>query len=488
MPSLKASSGSLGVVDAALACAIVDAAADVALCMDADGIIRDLAYNPSVLGDKNIEHYVGKRWNDTVTVESQHKVDALLASVSAANEPGRQINQIGKDGAEFLVAFRTVSLADGRGYLAVGHDLGSLTRMQQRLVNVQQSMERDYTQLRDFETRYRLLLQTAGEATIIVNAHTLEVLEANPAACEVLNASERKLVGSRFLRWVEDANRQRMEDALAAVRSEGMGKRLSVDLTGEESDLVANLSYVKSDNYSHVLIRLCRRQSEHFGDVPREFLSHHVALVNHVPDALVVTNSMGMVVTVNTEFLDLAQLPNADAARDRSLSDWLGHSGIDYQVIMASLRENGSIRLFNTQMRGEFGTMTEVEVSASLIDSDEFDGIGFAVRNITRRIAANDEVAPSSSPRSIDQMTQLVGRVPLKELVRESTELIEQMCIEAALRLTGNNRASAAEMLGLSRQSLYVKLRRYSLDDVTESDTNDDDTDLDRESSFSSAV
>ena len=29
--------------------------------------------------------------------------------------------------------------------------------------------------------------------------------------------------------------------------------------------------------------------------------------------------------------------------------------------------------------------------------------------------------------------------------------------------LAGNNRASAAEMLGLSRQSLYVKLRRYGI-------------------------
>ena len=43
--------------------------------------------------------------------------------------------------------------------------------------------------------------------------------------------------------------------------------------------------------------------------------------------------------------------------------------------------------------------------------------------------------------------------------------MIEQLCIEAALELTGDNRASAAEMLGLSRQSLYVKLRRYGLAD-----------------------
>ena len=37
------------------------------------------------------------------------------------------------------------------------------------------------------------------------------------------------------------------------------------------------------------------------------------------------------------------------------------------------------------------------------------------------------------------------------------------MCIEAALELTGNNRAAAAGLLSLSRQSLYVKLRKFGL-------------------------
>ena len=70
-------------------------------------------------------------------------------------------------------------------------------------------------------------------------------------------------------------------------------------------------------------------------------------------------------------------------------------------------------------------------------------------------------------PRSVGQLTELIGRVALKDLVRESTDMIERLCIEAALELTNDNRASAAEMLGLSRQSLYVKLRRYGLGDLS---------------------
>ena len=57
------------------------------------------------------------------------------------------------------------------------------------------------------------------------------------------------------------------------------------------------------------------------------------------------------------------------------------------------------------------------------------------------------------------------GGVPLEDIVRETADRIEEWCIEAALQLTGDNRASAAEMLGLSRQSLYIKLRRFDLVD-----------------------
>ncbi len=94
--------------------------------------------------------------------------------------------------------------------------------------------------------------------------------------------------------------------------------------------------------------------------------------------------------------------------------------------------------------------------------------LGFTIRNVGRRLNA-DARAGRELPRSVEQLTELVGRVPLKELVREATDLIERLCIEAALELTQDNRASAAEMLGLSRQSLYVKLRRYGLGDLADS-------------------
>jgi DNA-binding NtrC family response regulator len=90
------------------------------------------------------------------------------------------------------------------------------------------------------------------------------------------------------------------------------------------------------------------------------------------------------------------------------------------------------------------------------------DCFGFTIRNVGRRL--RDAPPPSRDiPRSVDQLTELVGRMSLKEIVRESTDMIERLCIEAALAYTSDNRASAAEILGVSRQSLYSKLHRHGL-------------------------
>ena len=60
-------------------------------------------------------------------------------------------------------------------------------------------------------------------------------------------------------------------------------------------------------------------------------------------------------------------------------------------------------------------------------------------------------------------VSELVGSATLKEIVGETNDMIEKICIETALDMTKDNRAAAAEMLGLSRQSLYVKLRKFGL-------------------------
>ena len=136
--------------------------------------------------------------------------------------------------------------------------------------------------------------------------------------------------------------------------------------------------------------------------------------------------------------------------------------GIDLDLILSQIREHGSARNVATIIRSADGMQEDVEVSAVSAPGDDGECYGFSIRAIARR-SRDLPPAERDLPRSVEQLTDLVGRMSLKEIVRESTDLIERLCIEAALAYTADNRASAAEILGVSRQSLYSKLHRHGL-------------------------
>jgi transcriptional regulator PpsR len=130
--------------------------------------------------------------------------------------------------------------------------------------------------------------------------------------------------------------------------------------------------------------------------------------------------------------------------------------------LLNNLRQHDSVKLFATKLRSEYGTESDVEISVSAHREGGVEQLAFFIRDVGRRIGGDPKIS-SGLPRSVEQITQQVGRVPLKELVRQSSDLVEKLCIEKALEVTGDNKASAAELLGVSRQGLYVKLNRHNL-------------------------
>jgi transcriptional regulator PpsR len=181
-----------------------------------------------------------------------------------------------------------------------------------------------------------------------------------------------------------------------------------------------------------------------------------------MPDAFVVADSNLEIVTANAAFVELLQAASIDQLRGRHLSESIGRPGIDLDLIEGQIDQHGAARNVATILRvGNDIEGEPVELSAVRTSGEE-GYYAFVIRPIGRRLR---DLPPGSQdmPRSVEQLTDLVGRMSLKDIVRESTDLIERLCIEAALSYTSDNRASAAEILGLSRQSLYSKLHRYGL-------------------------
>jgi PAS domain-containing protein len=503
--------GALGALDADVAARMVGAASDFALVLDETGLILGVMTKGDDAAAQQARAWRGQAWAQTVHTDSRQKVEALLrdaqapapgATAAGAGTRWRQVNHPIKDGEDLPLLYATVRVAEPtrsnpKGCIvAFGRDLRALVALQRRLVESQQTMERDYWRFREAETRYRHLLETSSEAVLIVDGATQKVLEANPAARALCAGVRNKLVGAPLATVFDAAHAERLQDLLAAARSVGKREPVNTRLADGQREVAVSASVFRQDDAAFVLVRLVplrdnaandaredKKGSSKNGGAARRALnpgastawdSLLASYVQNAPDGLVFSDATGKVLTANRAFLSLAELSGEDQARGQPLDRWLGRTGVELGVLITNLRQRGSVGRFVTALRGEYGTVVEVEISATQLNAGENSAgataaanaqstvLSFAIRDIERRTKPEAESGRAMT-RSVGELAELVGRTPLKDIVAETTDLIEQLCIETALEMSHDNRASAALLLGLSRQSLYVKLRRYGL-------------------------
>lgn len=465
MTPFTAPKESLGNLSAEAVAALLASTGDIALVLDPKGQVRDVSFSTEDLSREWGGRWLGLPWVETVTSESRGKVESLLKEAAAGTAPRwRHVNHPStRGGTDVPIQYTAVKVGKEGRVIAVGRDLRALSALQQRLVEAQQSVERDYARLRQMELRYRLLFQATPEALLILDAASFVVTEANPSAIALLGGPAVKLVSRPLTESFDGESTPILQTLLAGVRATGRPDSAQATAAADGRMLTVSASLFRQDGVTLFLVRLAPESAAHA--IPPSPHPSLGTVLDRLPDGFVVTDPEGRILDVNPAFLDLAQLATEEQARGESFERWLGRPGVDLSVLIANLRQHGTVRLYSTTVRGEYGATAEVEVSAAAVPAPGGGGpcLAYILRSVGRRLSA--EPRRQDLPRSVEQLKELVGRVPLKDLVRETTDVVERLCIEAALELTGDNRASAAEILGLSRQSLYVKLRRYGLGD-----------------------
>jgi len=446
---------------AGAAAALVHTASDLVVLLNAEGMIQEVLHPSGDLAEEfaPVASWLGKPWMWMLAPDSHPKLQEMLEA-----RPGqprwRHLNLLSRTGASVPLLCTVVPLGQGGRQLLLGRDLRAMSSLQQRLVEAQQAMERDYGKLRDAEARYRVLFKSAAAPILVLDAANQRCIEANPAGTELLSRPDGR--GFRPLAELfTAADRPQLEALLQQVRTQGGTHQAELAFLEAGRRCILSATLFRQQAASLILVRLD-------GEAPLLEANRRnplLTLIERAPDAFVVTDPTGRIQAANATFLDLAEIARAEQVVGESLDRWLGRQGVDLDVLLGNLRQHGSVRLFATRLRGEFGAVTDVEVSAAAIPDAAGARLGFAIRDVGARLQAPPREVPGTG-RSVEQLTQLIGRVPLKDLVREATDMIERLCIEAALELTTDNRAAAAEMLGLSRQSLYVKLHKYGLGDL----------------------
>ena len=305
------------------------------------------------------------------------------------------------------------------------------------------------------EARYRLLFETAPEGILFVDPATDQIEEANANAAELLDTPLHDLVGAFFSGLFEETDIRELGGAGLDPSSDH--DRLFLDVTVRFSKRILRLNnrIVRTLDRPLLMIRITQTPGEGAA-TPSPQDAAAIELLRRSAVPVVVCDRAGIATWANGAF---AGLLGGEPLIGRDVADIMGISQSLLDITLREVDLHGRALTSLGAHSGQWRELDDAHLTIVGLPKEQPAGYGFIVRmgtpgDVTDAHAA----APDDSA-----IAELVGQAPLKHLVRESTDVIERNCIEAALRLTGNNRAAAAQALGLSRQTLYAKMKQHNL-------------------------
>jgi transcriptional regulator PpsR len=468
-PAGAADLSALSALAPQLAQTFVSVASDIALVIDADGVIRNVAVGAEA-PTSDAGGWVGRRWADTVTGDTRGKIEQLLSEVrSSGVTRRREVNHPSEGGTDVPVAYAAIRLGEGGPVLAVGRDLRVVAAIQQRFIDAQQEMERDYWKQRRAESRYRMLFQVATDAVMMVDAQTLKIVEANGAASALLGNSGTGVVGQVATIGFEPSSRAGVEELLNIARTTGRPAeirarlaRAAVDRADLPADgLAVDISATpfRADGAMLLLVRARVASATHLSSRDDERLAEFVA---HTPDVVVITDSSGRVLMANPAFVSICRAHGEAQVIGRALADTLGDPSRQLANILAETRRLGIASRRRAHVGNGNTEPIEVEVSAALLAEGDQECVGLTMRRIGAR-SPQDSAPIDDLAGAIGRLAVRLGVVPLSTLVEQVGALAEQHLIQAALQRTGGNLALAAQLLRVSPEDLTGRMEHRGL-------------------------
>ncbi|MFY0693082.1 MAG: transcriptional regulator PpsR [Paracoccaceae bacterium] len=442
---------------------IVATAADIAIVVSTKGVVETVVVNPLNQAVGRLDHWVNRDLRDFLAEDSQSRFDTILKDFrdgTARYTTAVEFNHFDNTHWEFPIRYTFHATGQGDTILMLGRDLQPIAELQQRLVQAQLALEKDYENHRDYETRYRVLMESTKEALVLVDASTGRIVDLNNSACMMLGSDASALVGNQLATEFDPDRKSDLldrlsetatQDGISAVNASAVRTKRSVAIFPTLFRAAGERTF------------LCRLESETRSEgVAAELAENLGYLFRNGTDAVVFTNDKGVIKSTNDAFLNLCEAALATDVKGRNLGEFFARGNVDMKVLLDNAARIGRMRMYATKLHGKHGSELPVEISATHLNTPPNSSFAFVLRDSSRSEMLR-EGQPKTTEDQMQNVVELIGSSPLKDIVSATTDVIEKMCVETAVELTGNNRVAAAEMLGLSRQSLYVKLRKYGL-------------------------
>ncbi len=419
-----------------LAMAFASLTGDIALVIDDGGVIRKVAVAESASG-QHAKDWVGRSWAETVTGDTRRKIELLLKEADASGVARRrEVNHPSVGGADMPVSYSAIRLGLDGPVIALGRDLRAVAAIQQRFVEAQQEMERDYWKLRQEAARQRLLAQVATDAVMVVDAGTLAVCQINATAEALFGPSGSALPLP-------------IEELLATVARTGRAAEVRTRLAPLAGAPRIDLSATPFNagvpgRHAHGAQRLLLRARSSAGDgTSRE------------GESVAVTDSSGRVMAANAAFRELCR-SGAESVDARTVVELLGDPQRHLAALLVDVRREGLVYRPAMLLGGGRTPTFECTVQAALMADGDQECIGLTLVPATP--------APSGSlPNALAALLEQIGDLPLAEAVRLASDLTERHAVETALRRAAADRQKTAALLGVTTDDLDERLRRLGL-------------------------
>ena len=449
--------GSLIAFAPELAETFVSVASDIALVVDLDGTIRSVAVGADS-PTPTAASWVGRPWTDTVTLATRRKLQRLLQEVAVCGLSRRcEVDHLLPSGVGVPVAYSAIRLGRTGPILAAGRDLRAISAIQQRFVQTQQQMERDYWKRREAESRYRRLFQVATDAVLVVDAASLQIVEGNPAAAQRFEVPANALAGRAAVSLFDPSSNAAVSRFFrnAAAGRAAQPSEVRAWLTGRRARVEVGATPFRSGDADLLLVRL--RETDPDDGAGAGVLAD---FVERTPDAVVITDATGHLLMANPAFSALCGV-GAEAPIDgRLIGEWLGASatgGTDASRVLAEVRRHGIVQKIAATVRRADGTDSPVEVSATVLDDGDAECIGLTLRPLKSAPLLAIDTARLARDETRALLLQ-VGEAPLEALLMRAAELAERHFMARALEMADGDRTAAAALLGIDADAFARRL------------------------------
>ena len=455
------STGAIPLIAPEMLGGIISSASDLSLVISEDATILSVLVNPEARLLGRLDHWEGRNVRDFLTPESVPKLESKLESFeSSESAKAVELNHQDSGVWEFPIRYTFHRITPEGALLMLGRDLRPIAEMQQQLVKAQIALERDYEAQREYDTRYRVLMDTSSEALVFVQVSNGRVTDLNGAAAKILGGAQNDIAGHAFAQEFEGRRRSEFLETLTNAAISDGSKAIKIQTRRSRKRVTITPTMFRA---SGERLLLCKLELAESTEVVSDELGENLsALFQEGVDAIVFTDRDGAIRSANESFLNLADATHLTTVKGRSLGDYLARGTVDLKVLLENAARTGQMRMYATKLAGEYGAQVSVEISATYLDDRAHPSFVFVIRDASR-VEAVRKPGVAVGDDAMRSIMELVGSASLKDIVSDTTDVVEKMCIETAIELTRNNRVAAADMLGLSRQSLYVKLRKYGL-------------------------